>query len=97
MARMTQEEPRSGTRERAADEARADEAARARRRSGRRLLVAGLLLWVLAALLPVIATVLASGALQTIGWLSSMPLCLLGAALGAMGIMRLRRREEDSY
>lgn len=68
-----------------------------RSRSGTRLLGAGILLWAVAALLPVAATHLASGGAQVVMWLASMPLCLLGACMAIAGWLRRRRAGSASW
>lgn len=52
---------------------------------GRRLLIAGLVIMLASALLPVLASWMLDGEASTALWLASMPLCLAGAGVAAVG------------
>lgn len=66
------------------------DALRARRASGARLIVIGLVALVLGAVAPVLAQARALSSVSTILWVASMPLCLAGAGILTAGVMRLR-------
>ncbi|MDY3679625.1 MAG: hypothetical protein SO046_10505 [Actinomyces urogenitalis] len=57
---------------------------------GKRMLIAGLVIMLAAALFPVFASWALDGEAATALWLASMPLCLAGAALAAVGYTRRR-------
>ena len=63
---------------------------RARRASGTRLVVIGLVVLVLGAVAPVLAQSSALAGISSVLWVASMPLCLAGAGLVAAGVMRRR-------
>lgn len=65
-------------------------AAQAREDSGRRLLWAGILIALVGAVEPVVASLLNAGTASTIAWLVSMPLCVAGAGVAAAGYLRRR-------
>lgn len=65
------------------------DAAQPARASGARLVWTGVIVMVVAALLPVAGSLLGTG-LGTVLWLVSMPMCLAGAGAGAVGVQRQR-------
>lgn len=65
-------------------------AAQAKEDSGRHLLWAGILIALVGAVEPVVASLLSTGTASTIAWLVSMPLCVAGAGVAAAGYLRRR-------